>query len=227
MDLLDLKYLIILSEFRNFGRAAAELGVSTSTLSRRVARLENQLGVLIFERTRAGATPTLVGHELLKCARRALAEIDALKQVAKSNSSAQHGALRLATQISIIANQFKAWLVEWRALHPTIDLQLWEMNDREILTALNSRQVDVGIMFTPSVGSRVESLTLFTERLMLAVDDAHPLSARAAVSWDDMRHLRLLVRSWDGSQAYREIQASLIGSHAEFRPQHASYTTAP
>ena len=64
-----------------------------------------------------------VGQELLKCARRALAEIDALKQVAISNSSAQHGALRLATQISIIANQFKAWLIEWRALHPAIDLQ--------------------------------------------------------------------------------------------------------
>ena len=63
------------------------------------------------------------------------------------------------------------------------------MNDREILTALNSRQVDVGIMFTPSVGGHVESLTLFTERLMLAVDDAHPLSARAAVSWDDMRQI--------------------------------------
>ena len=133
-----------------------------------------------------------VGQELLKCARRALAEIDALKQVAISNSSAQHGALRLATQISIIANQFKAWLVEWRALHPAIDLQLWEMNDREILTALNSRQVDVGILFTPSVGGHVESVTLFTERLMLAVDEAHPLSSRAAVSWDDMRNLKLL-----------------------------------
>ena len=73
MDLLDLEYLVSLSEFRNFGRAAAELGVNTSTLSRRIARLENDLGVLIFERTRAGANPTPVGHELLKCARRALA----------------------------------------------------------------------------------------------------------------------------------------------------------
>ena len=71
--------------------------------------------------------------------------------------------------------------------------------------ALNSRQVDVGVLFTPSVGERVESLTLFTERLMLAVDEAHPLSSRAAVFWADMRHLQLLVRSWDGSQTYREI----------------------
>ena len=72
MDFVDIEYLIILSEIRNFGRAASELGVNTSTLSRRVGRLEDQLGVLIFERTRAGVTPAPVGHELLKCARRAL-----------------------------------------------------------------------------------------------------------------------------------------------------------
>jgi DNA-binding transcriptional LysR family regulator len=80
MDLRDFEYLACLADVGNFGRAAKALGVDTSTVSRRVGRVEDELGVALFERARAGTRLTAAGTSVMVHVRRALAKLDAIKR---------------------------------------------------------------------------------------------------------------------------------------------------
>ena len=225
MDLLDLKYLIALTECGHFGRAASQLGINTSTISRRIAKLEDHLGVPLFERARSGTNPTAAGQAMIQKARLALAQIDEMRQLAKAKGAAQHGEIRIATQLSIIAPRLQKWVRDWRAKHCDVELRFQENHDREIISALCARQCDVAILFKPTVNGRVESLDLFVEKLLLASPCEGPLAEKDHLTWADIAGQRLLVRSWEGSQAYREIQSALVGPSADFRP-HAVSTLA-
>ena len=225
MDLLDLEYLIALTECGHFGRAASQLGKSISTISRRIAKLEDQLGVPLFERTRSGTVPTAAGLGIIQKARLALAQIDDMRQFAKAKGSAQHGEIKIATQLSIIPSRLQTWIREWRAEHCDVELRFQESHDREIILALRARQCDVAILFKATVSKRIESLELFVEKLMLASACEGPLAKKRRLTWADIAGQRLLVRSWEGSQAYREIQSALVGPSADFRP-HAVSTLA-
>lgn len=103
MDLLDLEYLIALSDCGHFGRAASQRGKNISTVSLRIAKLEVHFGLLLFDRTRSGTIPTAAGQGMIQKARVALAQIDEMRHLAKVNGSAQYDETRIATQLSIIA----------------------------------------------------------------------------------------------------------------------------
>jgi DNA-binding transcriptional LysR family regulator len=78
MEIRDLKYLAAAASAGNFGRAAKSLGVETSTISRHIGRLENELGLALFERAKTGVHLTAGGQALMGAVNRALAEFDAV-----------------------------------------------------------------------------------------------------------------------------------------------------
>ncbi len=79
MDIRDLEYLALSAETSNFGRAAEALGVNVSTISRRICRIEDELGLSLFERGHSGVRLTSGGHAVMLHVRRALAEVEAVK----------------------------------------------------------------------------------------------------------------------------------------------------
>lgn len=106
-----------------------------------------------------------------------------------------------------------------------MELQFQESHDREIILALRTRRCDAPILFKQTVYERVESIELFVEKLRFAAPRGSPSAEKRCLAWADIAAQRLLVRSWDGSRAYREIQSALVGPSADFRP-HAVSTLA-
>src|ERR1700720_905652 len=95
MEIRDLEYLVASAEARNFGRAAEALGLNTSTISRRIAQLEDELGLALFERGHSGIRLTAGGKSVTACARRALDELRSLRSSGKQNGSGHAGQIRL------------------------------------------------------------------------------------------------------------------------------------
>jgi DNA-binding transcriptional LysR family regulator len=146
MDIVGFRYLSASAEFGNFGRAAESLGLTTSTISRRVGRLEDELGLTIFERGRFGIRLTTGGKAVMVHVRRVLADFDAVLQAGSCNGSGQIGSIRLGVLMPPIGEPLRSLLIDWRQKHPNTEIKLHEMNEREIAQALTERRLDVALM---------------------------------------------------------------------------------
>ena len=222
MEIQDLKYLAAAVNAGNFGRAAKALGVETSTISRRIARLEDELGLALFERAKTGVHLTAGGQALIGNVNRALAEFDAVIRSASQTGSGHYGELRLGVRLPPVGEPLSSLLAGWRQRHPHVALTIAEMNEPTMAKALEERRLDVGLItsFT-SVGSAT-SMPLYVERLMAALPHGHALAERKYVDWSGIRDENILIQEWDESKTTRELYASLLGQSARFSAHSAS-----
>jgi DNA-binding transcriptional LysR family regulator len=222
MEIRDLKYLTTSANAGNFGRAAKSLGVDTSTISRRIARLEDELGFALFERGRFGVRLTAAGTALMIHVRRALAELDAVERAATQNGSGQIGEIRLGVRMPPVGEPLGSLLAGWRGMHPNVALTISEMNSRNAAVALAEHRLDVALMTSFTPWSDAATISLYRERLLAAIPVGHSLASNEAVKWANLRDETILIQEWDESQATRELYASYFGSSAQFRAHAAS-----
>lgn len=218
LSIEDLQLFLAVIEAGSFRKAATALRIDVATLSRRVARLENELGVLLFERGRAGVKSTVAGASTIDLARRAIADIDAIRHNAMANSRAEQGRLRLGTHLSTIGPMLRGLLDEWRRAHPAVALDLLEIDDCALLVGLRERELSAAICFCPMLPDEIATEQLWVESLFVALPASHELADCERIGWPELRFVPLLVRSWSGSNAYREMQAQLVGPGANLRP---------
>lgn len=221
VELRDLHYLTALFDAGGYGRAAKVLGVDVSTISRRISSLEDELGVLLLERTRSGIRLTAAGQDCLRSARRVLGDLDAMRENASVVGAGQSGRLKLATQGSTLGPRLRAALKAYRETHADIAVYLAEATDTEIVSGLRDRQYDAAILFTPAVADSLSSLELWTERLVLAVPSGHRLADQSVIKWSDLASETMLVRGWSGSHAFHDLESGKIGQSARFRTHKA------
>ncbi len=153
MEIRDLEFLAASASAGNFARAAKALGCNISTISRRISRLEDELGLALFKRGHAGVRLTAGGKSVMLHVRRALAELDAVKRSGIENSSGDVGEIQLGVRLPPIGEAIVSLLGDWREKHPNVMLVVSEMNDRDLAAALEERRLDVALTFRQSVGS--------------------------------------------------------------------------
>ena len=222
MEIRDLKYLAAAASAGNFGRAAKSLGVETSTISRHIARLEDELGLALFERAKTGVHLTAGGQALMGNVNRALAEFDAVVRSAGQTGSGHVGQIRLGVRLPPVGEPLFSLLAGWRARHPNVALTISELNEPAMAKALEQRRLDVGLMTSFTPAGSATSMPLYVERLTAALPHDHALAARESVDWADLRDENILIQEWDDSQATRELYASLLGQSVRFSPHPAS-----
>jgi DNA-binding transcriptional LysR family regulator len=222
MEFGDLRYVAASADAGNFSRAARVLGINASTVSRRIGRLEDQLGLSLFERTRRGVQLTAGGKLVLAHVRRALAEIDAIKLAGHRCGSAGIGWVRLGVRMPPIGEPVSGLLAEWHENNPQVLLQIAELADRDIAAALEERRLDVALVPSFTLWPHAAALPIYREQLVAALPVDHPLAARRTLDWASLRDETILVQGWDESQAQREFFASLLGSGTRFEAHAAS-----
>jgi len=151
MDVVDLRYLSVAAETGNLSRAAESLGIKTSTISRRIARLEDELGVTIFERGSFGIRLTAAGREVMVPVRRTLDGFDSMLQVGKTSGSGMSGYVRLGVRMPPVGTPLQPLLATWHEQHPDVVLTLHELNDNQISAALAERTLDAALVTTPTL----------------------------------------------------------------------------
>ena len=222
MKIGDLHYLAVSADAGNFTRAADTLDRNASTLSRRISRLENELGLPLFERHHSGVKLTSAGKAVLVHVRRALAEIDAIKVAGLQNGAAAVGEVRLGVRMPPIGEPISGLLVKWRENNPGVTLRVAELADRDIAIALEERRLDVALVPSFTLWSHAAALQIYREKIVVALAADHCLARRKTLQWTALREETILVQGWDESQAQREFFASLLGSGVRFQTHGAS-----
>lgn len=225
MEVRDLMYIEASAAAANFTRAAKSLGINASTISRRVGRLEDELGLALFERGSAGVRLTNGGKALLPHIRRALAELDAIKLAGIQNGHGLAGEVRLAVRMPPVGEPVRNLLADWRQRHRDVSLTIFEMNEVETQAAIRERRVDVAMMTRHTLWPDAVTAPLYRERLLVALPRGHPLAGRRTVNWATLRRGTFLVQGWDNSQSAREFYASFMGGGVRFLGHPASKQT--
>jgi DNA-binding transcriptional LysR family regulator len=181
MDLQDLNAVRAVVDAGTFSAAARRLGVAQPALSRRVARLERELGGRLFDRLPRRASPTTLGAAVAEGARRVLAELDGAVQEAQAIASGAAGRIRmssLAGGIPVLARG----LTKFQESHPAVEVELRALESAEAAEALRERRVDLATLPGSAVEPDMHSRKLATWRVVLVVRPDHPFARERSVA---------------------------------------------
>jgi DNA-binding transcriptional LysR family regulator len=222
IDIEVLEYLLAAAKVGKISGAARLLGVETATLSRKVAAVENELGLTVFERRGSGVRITSGGKRVILHAQRVMANIDAFRNSGRANAAGEVGQIRLGIRMPTVGEPAQNLLRDWHQRYPDVDLTLYEMNERDIVTAIEERRLDVAFMTKHTLWPHAAAVPLWRERLLVALPKNHQLLRHRALGWDELRNETFLVQGWDESQTAREFFASFLGSGVRYRAHAAS-----
>ena len=181
MNLRDLHYLVAAADTEHFGRAAERCHVSQPTLSGQIRKLEDTLGVALFERSHRSVALTEVGREITEHARDILERVRRMEELAVSRRDALVGPLRIGLIPTLCAYLLPHLLPTLRANSPTLRPVLSEEVTAVLLERLRAREIDVALVATREGEDGLVEKALFDEPLWLAMPSDHPLAARDAV----------------------------------------------
>ena len=193
MNLRDLRYLVALADERHFGRAAERCFVSQPTLSAQIRKLEEYLGVALFERRPRRVSLTETGAKVVERARRTLQEADAIVEVARTDRDPLAGPLKLALIPTVGPYLLPHVAAPLRKAVPRLKLMLYEYQTAPLLEKLRDGGIDLGIIALPMDTEGLETTVLYDEPFTLAVPANHPLADRDRVKLDDLKDETLLL----------------------------------
>jgi LysR family transcriptional regulator, hydrogen peroxide-inducible genes activator len=193
LSLRDLEYITAVAEHLHFGRAAQSCGVSQPTLSGQLRKLEEFLGVEIFERSPRGVLVTRRGEEVVAQAKRIISEARRLFEVVRIGAEPLTGTLRLGV-ISTLGPYLVPFLLKpLRARYPELKLLLTEGHTRVLVRQLEEGELDALLATSPIGEAELTELPLFREELALAVPRDHPLAQVEAVNPSDIPVAELIL----------------------------------
>ncbi|HXF47665.1 MAG TPA: hydrogen peroxide-inducible genes activator [Burkholderiaceae bacterium] len=196
MNLRDLQYLVAVADHRHFGRAAEACHVSQPTLSMQLAKLEEYLGVKLFERTNRAVQITPVGERIAAAARLALDSARQVIEIARESRDPLAGTLRLGV-LPTLAPFLMPWLLRpMRSRFPKLQLSLTEETTEHLIARLQRHEVDAAFLATPVDDEPgLQAIALFDEPFWLAAPRGHPLARCAQVTRKELSETELLMLS--------------------------------
>jgi len=195
MNLRDLKYIIAVAETRHFGKAAQQCFVSQPTLSGQIKKLEDELGVAIFERTNRSVEVTPVGEAILIHARQILEQADVITQLARAQQDPLAGALRIGAIPTLSPYLMPLILAPLKKRHPQMKLVLSEELTDTLLLRLHNHEIDAALLATPADEQDLESRPLFDEPFWVAYPSNHPFYTKQSITRRDLDNENLLLLS--------------------------------
>ena len=186
MNLQQLSYLVALDTHRQFGLAAEKSYVSQPALSVQVQKLEEELGVLLFDRTQRKVEPTAIGAQVIAQARRVLREAQQLRELVQAAKGEVVGDLRLGVISTLAPYLVPRFLVGLTTAYPNLRVHIEELRSEEIMARLKDYRLDVGLLVTPLDDRLLHELPLLDEPFLLLASESHPLAALDAVRPADL-----------------------------------------
>ena len=218
MDLRQLRYLVALAEEQNFTRAAAREHVAQPALSQQVRRLEDELGVVLVERTTRHMRLTEAGDILVARARRVMAEVDAAHAELDALKGIDVGCVRVGTIHTMGPIDVSLALAIFHERHPGVELTVREEASEELAEMIRDDELDLAFL---SVTERVESHglalhQLVSEELVVVLAEDHRLGHRRRLRMAELRDEEFI--SYRQGARLRELLFA-AGRYAGFEPQ--------
>jgi LysR family hydrogen peroxide-inducible transcriptional activator len=187
VNLQELRYFVAVAEHKHFGRAASACHVSQPTLSGQLRKLEDMLGVVLFERTNKKVALTPIGKKLLGHARESLRQVELIESTAKAAGDPLVGPLKLGVIPTVAPYLMPLILGPLRETYPGMVIELWEDLTGPLLRLLSTQRLDAAIIATPlRQGTELTSVPLYVEPFLAALPEKHRYANRKKVSANDL-----------------------------------------
>jgi LysR family hydrogen peroxide-inducible transcriptional activator len=193
MTLTELKYIVAVARAKHFGHAAESCFVAQPTLSVAIKKLEDELGVTLFERGGSEVSVTPVGAQIVAQAERVLEQTAAIKELAKQNKDPLAGPLRLGVIYTIGPYLLPPLVKNLIDNVPQMPLVLQENFTVKLLELLRQGELDAAIMALPLPDHGMMMQTLYDEPFVVATPRTHPWAKRREIPADDLKAETMLL----------------------------------
>ena len=193
MTLNELRFVVALAKARNFRKAAEVCFVSQPALSLAVKKLEDELGVMLFERNRNDVTMTVIGELVVEQATRAIEEANRVKEIARQGNNQLVGALKLGVIYSIGPYLLPEIIPYLRQSAPEMPLVVEENLTINLEAQLRNGVIDVAIIALPFDIPGIKTLPLYEEEFVVVVPISHDWAKRDSINPEELADEKILL----------------------------------
>lgn len=181
MNLQQLEYIIALDHHRQFARAAEKCFITQPTLSMMVQKLETELGIRIFDRSRQPIVPTREGQEVIQRAKQIMADVNRLKDFARQQKQEVSGEVRLAVIPTVAPYLLPLFLKSFAEKYPLLKISIRELVTNEIIHGLKTDELDIAILATPLKDPKLVEHPIYQEEFHAYVAEGEKASRKKYV----------------------------------------------
>jgi DNA-binding transcriptional LysR family regulator len=204
-----LRYVDEVARTGSIRKAADHLNVTASAVNRRIADLEDELGMQLFERRPRGVRLTSAGELFVDYLRRQNGDVDRMRSQLEDLKGMRRGTVRIACSQALALDFLPQEIGEFRKRHPLVSFEVKVLDHEQAMAALSTYQVDLVLVFRPPFLANFQPLMTLEQRLVAVMAAKHPLASRRTVRLRDCANypVALAERSIGGRQLLEEVAA--------------------
>ncbi len=186
MTITQLKYVLAVAEHKNFTLAAEKCFVTQPTLSMQIQKIEEELNILIFDRTKKPIQLTDIGQKIVTQAKNIVNEADRIQDIVEQQKGFIGGEFRLGIIPTIMPTLLPMFLNNFIKKHPKVKLIIEELNTEEIITKLNNGHLDAAIAATPLMEEKIKEIVLYFEPFVAYIPETHQTFQKKEIEVSDL-----------------------------------------
>lgn len=186
VTIAQLEYIVAIDAYRHFVTAADKCFVTQPTLSMQIKKLEEHLGVTIFDRSKQPIIPTDVGEKIIEQARIVLTENAKINEIVEEFNSTLSGELTIGVIPSLSPYLLPLFIGNLTSNYPHINVTVVELLTEEIIHKLKNDTIDVGILVTPLNEASIIESPIFYEKMLLFANKSHELATKAHLETNEI-----------------------------------------
>jgi LysR family hydrogen peroxide-inducible transcriptional activator len=186
MTITQLKYVLAVAEHQNFTKAAEKTFVTQPTLSMQIQKLEEELDILIFDRSKKPIELTSVGRKIVSQAKNIVNESERMQDVVDQEKGFIGGDFRLGIIPTIMPTLLPMFLKNFTTKYPKVHLKIEELSTEEIIHKLKDGHIDAAIAATPLQNENIKERVLYYEPFVGYIPENHRLSKKNIIEVSDL-----------------------------------------
>lgn len=186
ISLIQLEYIIAVDTYRHFVTAAEKCFVTQPTLSMQIKKLEEDLNIVIFDRTKQPIIPTAIGNKIIEQARITLAASKQIKEIIETDSNSISGELNIGIIPSLAPYLLPLFIGSFTKKYPNIRVKIIELLTDDIILELKKDTLDVGILVTPLREKGIIEEVLFYEEMKVLSNKNHTFFSKKIIEIEEL-----------------------------------------
>lgn len=186
MTITQLQYVLAVAEYKNFTLAAEKCFVTQPTLSMQVQKIEEELNVLIFDRSKKPIQLTDIGQRIVTQAKNIVSEASKIKDIVDYQKGFIGGEFRLGIIPTIMPTLLPMFLNNFIKKYPKVKLIIEELNTNEIIHRLKNGHLDAAIAATPLEDEQIKEIVMYYEPFVAYIPDSHNVSKKEEIEIEDL-----------------------------------------
>jgi LysR family transcriptional regulator, hydrogen peroxide-inducible genes activator len=184
--LTQLEYIVAVDTYRHFGRASEACFITQPTLSMQIKKLEEELEIIVFDRSRQPLIPTDVGQRIIDQARVILKQSEEIDNIVKEHKNQVTGLLRIGIIPTLAPYLLPLFIGRYKKKYPNIFIKVVEQTTENIVNLLNRDLIDVGILVTPMKEEKIIEKPVFYEEMLIYVNPENKLHKQKKITLKDI-----------------------------------------